>query len=85
MKLSELKDKTVLVKFADPESQEPIPVKLVGSDNTGIWFQYAPFAKELMERISKHKVAPPEFRGNPYIFIPLCHIEWMMLPDTDAH
>jgi len=79
MKISNLKGKTVLVKFAGAEHKQPVPIKLAGEDETGIWFQNLGIAGGLMGRI-----IPPEFSTNPYIFIPLQGIEWMMLADTDG-
>jgi hypothetical protein len=79
MKLSDLKGKTVLVKLAEQDTKNPIPLKLVGEDATGIWFQNKNIAGQLMGRL-----IPPEFSANPYVFIPLTRIEWLMLADTDA-
>jgi hypothetical protein len=72
----------VLVKLAGSENKNPVPVKLLGQDDTGIWFQNSSIAKGL---IGDDKIFPPMLNANPTVFLPLCQLEWMMVPGTDVH
>jgi hypothetical protein len=81
VKLSKLRFKTVLVKFVG-EGRRPVPVTLMGLDDTGIWFKDSSLAQEFIGE--KSAIPPPLTVGEPiWIFVPLSQIEWLMAPDTD--
>jgi len=82
LKISKMRFKTVLVKFAGTNHPQPVPVTLMGSNDTGIWFKNSSLGQEF---IGEGKPLPfPLIAGQTtWIFVPLSQIEWLMAPDTD--
>jgi hypothetical protein len=76
----DLENRRVLIKIIN--SQHPIPVTIHSFTSEGIWAQ----DKTLQRNCFPQPNLPPMQLGDsPWIFVPLSQIEWLMVPDTDAH
>jgi hypothetical protein len=82
LKLSKMRFKTVLVKFAGEQHPQPVPIEPKGLDDTGIWFRNSSLMQEFIGE-GRNPPFPLIDAKSTWIFVPLSQIEWLMVPDTD--
>jgi hypothetical protein len=78
MDTSKLTGKMVQIKLAGDNHPQSIPIKVEQLDSTGIWLQSASLLGEIIEGDPNFKQA--HFGEQPYIFLPLTQLEWMLVP-----
>jgi len=77
MDKTSLNGATVLIKFVDAD--HPIPVKVSSMDGSGIWSKDKVLHRNLLSPLS-----PLPLGSDPWSFVPLSQIEWLLVPDKDA-
>jgi hypothetical protein len=69
----------VQIKLAGDKHSESIPIKVERIDGAGVWLQSAYLLAKILETDPSFRQAHYEMQ--PYIFVPLTQVEWILVPD----